>query len=331
MVHSGQKMSYIMNDTADGFSNTIYRNAQDYPSVIQGYGRIQMSEVLNFGISSSTPLNLFLVGSSNSSMPHYAALQNGTDVNTFTVRPSTNGGVRVTFSYTDAPGVAGAADVRTNRLLVTVRNTRSSQEYTPYQLTGGLISNLQVVDIPAKDVRAGDPLIITVKTLASVLAVAPQPYSLVVTGEGQVSYLPEYVVETYVPHTASSISFVAALSIACLGLVCLSILVVVFCFRRLAAFKDNAAKNGGSVSMGSPSFDDYSAGDDVPYSGRGQAPHSLSLDSYGSDQESVRVTLRSDRSAGTRTLNPNPSKNSQGKSGKGGGSGRSKSPRSHKP
>lgn len=43
-----------------------------YPSVLQGYGRVQMSNVLNLNASASTdPLSLFIIGSANKSYPYY--------------------------------------------------------------------------------------------------------------------------------------------------------------------------------------------------------------------------------------------------------------------
>ena len=145
-------MQYIMNDTADGFSNTVYRNAEDfphsYPSVIQGYGRMQMNKVLNFGQSGAIPLSLFLIGAANSTYPHYAEVVNGDDVITYTVVVSDSAKVRATLCYTDYPGVPGATDVRINTLRVRVTNTRTSIVYAPYLLDGGITSNLQVYRIP---------------------------------------------------------------------------------------------------------------------------------------------------------------------------------------
>ena len=111
LVHSGQKMKYIMNNTAGGEATVPYLDisANDYPSDVQGYGKIQMNKVLNFGDSSNAQLSLFVVGSSTPDQPHYAALHkdnNQNDTYTFLTPTSHRGGVRFTFAYTDLPGTS---------------------------------------------------------------------------------------------------------------------------------------------------------------------------------------------------------------------------------
>ena len=94
-----------------------------YPSVVQGYGRIQMDKVLNFGgASSRSPLSLFVVGSVNSSQPHYASIRNKTQVDSyaFTTPSSGQTSIRVTLCYTDYPAASGSNSAMVFKLMTAV-------------------------------------------------------------------------------------------------------------------------------------------------------------------------------------------------------------------
>lgn len=90
-------------------------SSSGYPSVVQGYGRIEMKSVLNFGRASSrTPISLFVIGSVNGSQPHYASIKNKTQVDSYSFTTPSGSAVtsiRVTLCYTDYPAASGASNV----------------------------------------------------------------------------------------------------------------------------------------------------------------------------------------------------------------------------
>ena len=132
-----------------------------------------MDKVLNFGgASSRSPLSLFVVGSVNSSQPHYASIRNKTQVDSyaFTTPSSGQTSIRVTLCYTDYPAASGSNSamvfklmtavsayscslsdnsLQVNLLSVVLYHPATRTKYSPY-LPGGLVpSNLQVIDLPA--------------------------------------------------------------------------------------------------------------------------------------------------------------------------------------
>ncbi len=101
---------YTISSSAVGSSGS----SNGYPSVVQGYGRIEMKSVLNFGRASTrSPISLFVIGSVNGSQPHYASIKNRTQVDSYSFSTPSSGltSIRVTLCYTDYPAASGASNV----------------------------------------------------------------------------------------------------------------------------------------------------------------------------------------------------------------------------
>ncbi len=187
LIASAQPMaSFLYSATSSAPLSTAY------PSLLQGYGRIQLSSLLHFGSPCTTsPITLFALGSARPGAPHFAQLlaTGGQRAYTFTA-PGSLRAVRVVLCYTDAPGSVSAAASMVNQLLLTVTGSDGSS-YRPYALGqpagyGDGYSTAQVVDV-APPQGAADTTY-TVRVSAVSLAVAPQAFALVIRGEN--AYLP---------------------------------------------------------------------------------------------------------------------------------------------
>eukprot|EP01034_Spumella_vulgaris_P021533 gene21533-27568_t len=228
LIHSSQAMDYIVNQ--DGTSSDITL----YPSVDQGYGRIQMNKVLNFGTSSTTPISMFVIGDTDTSSSKYAEISASALSKTFTFTTNsatTQSAIRITMCYSDYPGNIQTGVVMVNTLKVKVVDS-DGVTTNPYLKDSTVVSNTQVIDIPV--VKASKTYTVTVS--ATTVTVS-QPFALVVTGS--ISYL-DYTAET--TYTAPShsnlyISDGARNYIIVLAIIVLILIVSVLHFKNITQKK----------------------------------------------------------------------------------------------
>lgn len=194
LVHSGQPLTYIKEDiTVSTYSSSI-----KYPDTNQGYGRIQLNAVLNFGNDATlNPINLFVVGASDPKSSNYQSITYSNFVKKvpYIVKFSTSSDatvvnqtpIRVTLVYTDYPAIASSTVILINKLVLTC-----SSDDKPYYSTGSISSaNVQVIDIMKPTVATTYTVTVTA-TFLSTSALTPnkdQPFALVITGANQ--YLPD--------------------------------------------------------------------------------------------------------------------------------------------
>eukprot|EP00597_Dinobryon_sp_UTEXLB2267_P016038 CAMPEP_0201093798 /NCGR_PEP_ID=MMETSP0812-20130820/2231_1 /ASSEMBLY_ACC=CAM_ASM_000668 /TAXON_ID=98059 /ORGANISM="Dinobryon sp., Strain UTEXLB2267" /LENGTH=848 /DNA_ID=CAMNT_0047346113 /DNA_START=230 /DNA_END=2775 /DNA_ORIENTATION=+ len=277
LIHSGQPMSYIVNSSAANAPYTVLSTTaksssnsnHGYPSVVQGYGRIQMNKVLNFaGPASLYPLSLFVLGSSNKSQPHFASIRNNTQVDSysFTTPSGVQHSIRITLCYSDYPSFSGTTNVMVNLLKLTVYHPRSGVVYSPYLPTGLTASNVQMVDLAAELLMPNTVYWVNVTVDSKKLAKAPQPYALVMTGK--IVYLNDsfdsvYKVQTHSATylTAGAVTYIAVLSVVA------AVVVGAVCFfkglsqqnkqSRSCCSRDKGSSSGNSTSNSS-SFNSHS-------------------------------------------------------------------------
>jgi len=190
LVHSGQPLTYIKDDVTSNSYNTNTK----CPDTNQGYGRIQLSKVLNFGnAASSSPISLFVVGASDPKSSLYQSitysnyLKNVPYVVTFTTSPDETAAlrtpIRITLVYTDYPAAPSAVVALTNKLSLTC-----SSGDKPYFFTGSVsAANVQVIDIVKPAVKTTYTVTVTASFLGA-SALTPnrdQPFALVITGANQ--------------------------------------------------------------------------------------------------------------------------------------------------
>lgn len=189
LIHSGQRLSTIVN-SADQLVPTVAPISPLYPSYDQGYGRIQLNKVLNFGNQSTDPITLFVVGSANSSHPELGAiLKKINDTKTYTFKTSnraTQGPIRVTLVYSDFPqDPAIKTQITINYLKLNVTSSMG-ESFVPLRTFEGYI---QVIEIPSPKPKT--TYWVHVKATYLCLAcersgakgVNGQPFALVVTGD----------------------------------------------------------------------------------------------------------------------------------------------------
>lgn len=179
LVHSGQRANLLVRNSQS------YASLTAYPSNVQGYGRIELNEVLHFGEATTRPITMFVVGGASASDAHYAELLvTGNESKYFfsTNSSSSQPPIRVTFCYTDAAGSFSSSDPLINSLSVSVSSSLGDT-FTPYLVSGTRKSNLQVIDIPSPTPSTNYTVTITADRILQ----SPQPYAMVITG--QLSYL----------------------------------------------------------------------------------------------------------------------------------------------
>lgn len=166
LVHSGRPVIYRVR------SRNSITELTEYPSNVQGYGRMQLNTVLRNGSSDS--LALFVVGAAYSSDPRYAEISTLVDVDSYNFTTKSTTDVRVTLAYTDLPALNSQV-IMINKLQVKLTDLSDGTEYLPYNTDG----TLQVID--AANITENSKLTVTV--YATALS-AVQPYSIVMTGSG---------------------------------------------------------------------------------------------------------------------------------------------------
>ncbi len=203
LVHGAQSLLYDMGSSSTGFSTDVVDLSGEYPSPVQGYGRIQMKTSLNFGISSNNPLSMYIPagGASPATDPsstqgNYQAFA-AVGTKSYSATVGLASAVRVTMSYTDyeASNGASAANVMKNILTVKVHNTRSGLVSSPLLAAGTKQSNMQVIDIPQSFIQNGD--VLTISVTCSTLLVGPQAFALIISAETPSSIFPSI----YIPNT----------------------------------------------------------------------------------------------------------------------------------
>lgn len=147
LIQSGVGMDYVTYDNTNG----IYQQSTGgYPSTIQGYGKIRLDDVLNFGDSSTDPISLFVRGSANTSSPYYVSIDSTHQMDTYTFRTSTSTiqpRIRITLAYTDQFAAVGSAITLVNALTLNVTEGVTMKAYHPYLAEDIGLNNVLMVDI----------------------------------------------------------------------------------------------------------------------------------------------------------------------------------------
>lgn len=208
LVHSGVAMESVTYDDGSQASTG------GYPSNIQGYGKIRLSNVLNFGESTNNPISLFVVGDTNAASPHFASLSS-TDVmdRYYIVAHSEPSPIRVTLTYTDIAGSAGSSNPLVNDLELRVK--LNGDIFVPYHNSYSDINNIEMIDIA--NPCAGCNYTIEVRAVS---VSATQPYALVATGVVTEAVLNNTYVGTTI-NTDESIGPHTFRIIVVLGILCL--------------------------------------------------------------------------------------------------------------
>lgn len=208
----------------DGGNTYTLGELIEYPSNDQGYGRIQLNSVLNFGPSSLDPLTLFVVGDTNEQSPMYRSLGVTGELHTYVFKVATNQPVRVVMAYTDAVGSTSSTNVIINDLQLSVAYPGTIL----FPFSGQDRNTFKVIDI-----NATPDVVYTVSVFVkSINSATNQTYSLVIVGP--VAKLAPTTENTEIfgsSINADEIPFIPAI----IGMSCISFLILVVVFLILAA------------------------------------------------------------------------------------------------
>lgn len=149
--------------------------AAGYPSNDQGYGQIKVSNVLHFGQASADPLNLFVIGDTNTESTLYREFNTTGQVHRYQFKVSEDKIVRVVMAYTDPTTGTSSTIVIINDIELTLtfggNTVFSSQTYK---------NTFKVMD--AIEAKAGVLYTVNLRAV-KINAATKQPYSLVIVGK----------------------------------------------------------------------------------------------------------------------------------------------------
>jgi hypothetical protein len=183
LIHSARPLTFTVTSDSSGHQSATPLATDINPSNVQGFGRIQLSNVLNFADSRATPLYLFIIGASESGNSHYRSLRNGeTERHIFyTTSDVTQPSIRITLVYTDYPGASGSTRPLVNDLNIAVVDTSGAVLHRPQSYIQGQ-ANLNNVQLILIDNPLPSTTYTVIVSSSSTLAYA-QSYSLVMTGQ----------------------------------------------------------------------------------------------------------------------------------------------------
>jgi hypothetical protein len=173
LIQSGVSMDYVTYDNDNGL---YQQSTGGYPSNIQGFGKVRLSNILNFGPSSASPITLFVRGAAETSSPYYASIDTASQVDTYlflTSSASTQPQIRVTLAFTDEIGAVGSSVTLVNNLVINVTEGGTSRTYAPYLEEDLGLNNVVMVDIPTPLSNTNYTVTVTARVLNSA-----QPYAL---------------------------------------------------------------------------------------------------------------------------------------------------------
>ncbi len=183
LIHASRPMKYL--DTRKRKVTLL----EKYPSIVQGYGRLELASTLKF----QSPVGgfnheLFVVGKYMTSPSSAVALSQDTlqhtyylHVNSISTESPTSNFLRITLCYTDYPASPMSTEVMVNLLDLRVRVNDSLEDSVIKPHIGEgvtTVSNVQVIDIADPPPNIVYAITVSVRHLATY----SQPYALVVTG-----------------------------------------------------------------------------------------------------------------------------------------------------
>lgn len=228
LVHSSTMLTSIVDSGGSTEALT------EYPSNNQGYGRITIDSVLNFGLTAETDyLSLFVRGGATPADNYYVSFQAQGEEHTYqfkTGRAVSQHPIRITVVYTDLlPGSsANTADV--NFISVMATNLNTSTTYFPLSAGSSTSTNVIVIDIASPAANSTFNVVVTCLSFL----VEEQPYAIVMTGEvSTADSLPnnKTAADTF-SHTGSGLSSSLLTSIWILVAACLVLVLSIFSMHR---------------------------------------------------------------------------------------------------
>lgn len=184
LINSGENLPYVSyyetSPSTGEVTKTWQISTDGYPSNYQGYGRINLRNIINFYESDPNNLSLFVMGSSNTSSKYYKSIDTLTQVDSYELHVANDiSELRVTLVYTDPIPASGAVSKLVNDLDVTCSNDTHS--FLP--LHGVRTDNVEMIVITNPKPNG----YYTISVSANILS-SKQSYALVVNGGVKYKY-----------------------------------------------------------------------------------------------------------------------------------------------
>lgn len=177
LVQSGARMDRIVDDRGD--SQTI----TEYPSNTQGYGKIIIGNVLNFGKAADEEfLSLFVRGGATPLDKYYVSFSNLGEEHKYSFKTGPSESqhpIRVTVVFSDVVPAVISNTANVNELSLVVTNLNTSTSYTPLSAGSSTSSNVLMVEILTPAANSTFSVTVTCLTALS----SDQPYAIVMSGE----------------------------------------------------------------------------------------------------------------------------------------------------
>jgi hypothetical protein len=165
-----------------------YTELASYPSNDQGYGRLQLDKILNFGVSSLNPISFYVIGDVETSSSNYRALTTGEshDHNFITPSVITND-LKVTLCYTDIeslPTSDTSSSVLINNLDIVLIDNNSGQQYQTltHHIDGDTVNNVEMIIVTADNLSPAASYTVRVSAVGAISS-GDQPYSLIISND----------------------------------------------------------------------------------------------------------------------------------------------------
>jgi hypothetical protein len=177
VTHSGQELNGLLN---------MYGSLEsiDYPGNEQGYGRVELDQIL---LTSEDSSNLLLMGaySQDDNPNEYVSFSSEDEVHTYTLKPSSSDStLRVTLAWTDPVPYSGASNLLVNDLDLSITTPEGETLYP--SSTGGAskddLNTLEMIDISSPTAGGEYTISISASQLSD-LSYGDQTYGMVVTGQ----------------------------------------------------------------------------------------------------------------------------------------------------
>jgi len=227
MIHSGTMLNRRVD--SDGKVEVL----DEYPSVYQGYGRVTLNKVLNFGDSSvkGEGLSLFVRGGARSSDDYHTMLHETGEEHQyqFVTSDSEVVPIRVTIAFTDPPPGISWTVAGVNSLGLSLVEEETGMVYLPYEAFGTSGNNVKMINLESPKLNSSYVVKVSATSLQS-----NQSYALVVTGNittfagmGNAN-----TTTVDVDHSGIGVSSSVLAAIFILGSACIALIIVLASARR---------------------------------------------------------------------------------------------------
>jgi len=235
LIHSGQSLTAILNSDMS-ITSTTYGDSN------QGYGRVQLDEVLSFGSGLNGDIGMYVIGSAYRTSEMYREMTYTDEVHAYNITVSSSEDpLKITLVYTDYPAVAGTVKALVNDLDIVLTNGSHSW-YSLQSAVNAAVSdipsdntnNVEVIVLPQPYIHCNYTLTVHARSLSHT-----QPYALVMTSH--ITHLNYTLSDVSLPSESTAINWIVrALIAGAISVMALTVFYVLWTmgvFRRLTCMR----------------------------------------------------------------------------------------------